>query len=178
MLLLKRFKYLFVAFLLLSASPTTLSHDQDYQFMDGDYHGVQMSVACCTITLVTMILLVCFLVTHAYMTIQTGITTSRYMCRFLERLLVAFVIIGTCTLIDSLLDDSSSHVFHHEDIWNTTSFTSSIPTTLVGGRSCTYTGLMHLSIVCPTTPPPPPPPLPLPGQTRVLNMKFAIQRQI
>ena len=58
MLLLKRFESLFVAFLLLSASPTTLSHDQDHQFMDGDYHGAQMSVACCTITLVTMILLV------------------------------------------------------------------------------------------------------------------------
>ena len=94
-----------------------------------------MCVPCCTITLVAMILLLSFIVTHSYVAIQTLITTSGYMCRFLERLLVASMIIGTCTVIDSLLDDSSSQVvFHHEDIWNKTSSTSSLPITLVGGR--------------------------------------------
>ena len=135
MLLFKRFKYLFVVFLLLWASPTTSSHDQEYQFMNRNNQGALMCVPCCTITLVAMILLLSFIVTHSYVAIQTLITTSGYMCRFLERLLVASVIIGTCTLIDSLLDDSSSQVvFHHEDVWNKTSSTSSLPITLVGGR--------------------------------------------
>ena len=125
MLLFKRFKCLFVAFLLLSA----------YQFMNGNNQGALMCVPCCTITLIAMILLLSFIVTHSYVAIHIWITTSGYMCRFLERLLVASVIIGTCTLIDSLLDDSSSQVvFHHEGIWNTTSSTSSIPITFVGGR--------------------------------------------
>ena len=135
MLLFKRFKCLFVAFLLLSASPTNLSHDQEYQFMNGNNQGALMCIPCCTITLIAMILLLSFIVTHSYVAIHIWITTSGYMCRFLERLLVASVIIGTCTLIDSLLDDSSSQVvFHHEGIWNTTSSTSSIPITFVGGR--------------------------------------------
>lgn len=135
MLLFKHFKCFFVAFLLLSASPTTLSHDQEYQFLNGNNQRALMCVPCCTITLVAMILFLSFIVTHSYVAIQTWITTSGYMCRFLERLLVASVIIGTCTLIDSLLDGSSSQVvFHHEGIWNKTSSTSSLPITFVGGR--------------------------------------------
>ena len=60
MFLVKRFKCLLVAFLLLSASPTTLSHCQEYQSMNGANQRAPMCVACCTITLVAMILIVCF----------------------------------------------------------------------------------------------------------------------
>ena len=38
-----------------------------------------MCVACCTITLVTLNLLVCFLVTYLYATTQTWITTSQWL---------------------------------------------------------------------------------------------------
>ena len=84
MLLFKRFKCLFVVFLLLSASPTTFSHDQEYQFMNGNNQGALMCVPCCTITLVTMILLLSFIITHSYVAIQTLITTSGYMYRSLS----------------------------------------------------------------------------------------------
>ena len=60
MFLVKRFKCLLVAFLLLSASPTTLSHCQEYQSTNGANQRAPMCIACCTITLVAMILIVCF----------------------------------------------------------------------------------------------------------------------
>jgi len=57
------------------------------------------------------------------------------MCQFLRHLLTAAVIIGTFTVIGSLLDDSSNQmVFHHEGVRNTTSMAISIPIAFVGGR--------------------------------------------
>jgi len=134
MFLVKRFKCLLVAFLLLSASPTTLSHGQEYQSTNGANQRVPMCVACCTITLVAMILLVCFLVTHPYAATQTWITTSGCMCRFLRHLLTAAVIIGTFTVIDSLLNDSSNQMVFHHGVRNATSKAISLPIAFVGGR--------------------------------------------
>jgi len=79
MFLVKHFKCLLVAFLLLSASPTTLSHGQEYQSANGANQRAPICVAYCTITLVAMIMLVCFLVTHSYAATQTWITTSTWL---------------------------------------------------------------------------------------------------
>ena len=48
------FQVPFVAFLLFQQVLQHLSHDQEYQFMNGTNRGVLMCVPCCTITLVTI----------------------------------------------------------------------------------------------------------------------------
>ena len=98
MLLFKSFKCLFVAFLLLLASPTTLSHGQEYQFMNGTNQGALMCVPCCTTT-----------------AIQTWITTKSKFenqlrhCRLPTAGFFTFLYYSYCLQLFNCIESSADH---------------------------------------------------------------------
>jgi len=78
-----------------------------------------MCVACCTITLVAcdpVSLLLGYLPVCDHSNLDHYIPASGCMCQFLRHLLIAAVIIGMFTVIDSFLNDFSNQmVFHHQE---------------------------------------------------------------